>query len=175
MDGPARSAPGGAHGGDNLVKIRLARKGNRKRPFYRLVVAEDSSRRDGRFIEIVGTYDPLKKPAATEVNSDAVLRWLSEGAQPSDTVKRILMKCGIWAHWRAVQAGTAELDGMTGKVEGTIERTRDDQPSKKAVTRIAEEKETEKAAAAEAKAKSEAAADEGSDATGEAAETADES
>ena len=162
-----------------MVRIRLKRMGRKHRPFYKIIVVDSRRPRDGAAIEALGHYDPLKKPAAIEVKADAVLRWLSEGAQPSDTVKRILMKCGIWAHWRAVQAGTAELGGMTGKVEGTIERTRSDQPSKKAVTRIAEEKETEKAAAAEAKAKaktkSEAAADEDSDATGEAAETADES
>ena len=147
-----------------MVKIRLARKGNRKRPFYRVVVAEDSSRRDGRFIEIVGTYDPLTQPAAIEVQSDAVLKWLSQGAQPTDTVKRILMKSGVWAHWRAVQKGEAELGAMEGRVEGSVERGREARPSKKAAARIEEEA---------TKADEPAAAEETSDETAE--ETADES
>ena len=86
-------------------------------------------RRDGRFLEILGTYDPLKKPAASEVKSDAVLKWLANGAQPSDTVRRILAKTGVWAHWRAVQAGTAELAAMSDK--------RGPRPSKKKVGKVA--------------------------------------
>lgn len=119
-----------------MVKLRLARMGNRNRPYYRMVAAEDSSRRDGRFIEILGTYDPLKKPAAIEVESDAVLKWLSQGAQPSDTVRRILAKTGVWAHWRAVQAGKAELAAMTEKKTGTVERKRNPRMSKKAAAKI---------------------------------------
>ena len=130
-----------------MVKIRLARHGNRKRPFYRVVIAEEASRRDGRFIEIVGTYDPLQKPAVISLNADSILKWLSQGAQPTDTVKGVLAKCGIWAHWRAVQEGKAELGEMTGTVTGTVERERQEKPSKKAVAKIAEEEK----AAAEAK------------------------
>jgi small subunit ribosomal protein S16 len=102
-----------------------------------MVVAEDSHRRDGRFIEILGTYDPLKKPASIEVKSEAVLKWLSEGAQPTDTVKRILAKCGVWAHWRAVQEGKGALDAVTGRRAGTMERARRSRPSKKALAKIA--------------------------------------
>lgn len=131
-----------------LVKIRLARLGNRKRPFYRVVAAESANRRDGRFIEILGTYDPLRKPSAVEVKPEAVIKWLENGAQPTDTVRRILAKSGVWAHWRAVQAGEAEASSMTERVQGSIERTRGPKPSKKAVARIAEEKD----AAAEAEA-----------------------
>jgi small subunit ribosomal protein S16 len=130
-----------------LVKIRLARKGSHKRPFYRIVVAEESHRRDGRFIEIVGTYDPLSKPAGVEVKSEAVLKWLSQGAQPTDTVRRILANCGVWAHWRSVQAGQAELGDLTGRVTGELERKRTDRPSKKAVAKIAQKAEEAKAAA----------------------------
>lgn len=149
-----------------MVKIRLARKGSHKRPFYRIVVAEESSRRDGRFIEIVGTYDPLKKPAGIEVNSEAVLKWLSQGAQPTDTVKRILAKTGVWKHWRAVQAGDAPLEEMTGRVTGELERQRAERPSQKAVAKIAEDakaaeeaKKAEKAEEAEEAKKKEAAAE----------------
>jgi small subunit ribosomal protein S16 len=111
--------------------------GTTNRPYYRVVAAEDSMRRDGRFLEILGTYDPLKKPAATEVKSDAVLKWLANGAQPSDTVRRILAKTGVWAHWRAVQAGTAELSAMSEKRAGTVERGRGPRPSKKKVGKVA--------------------------------------
>ena len=131
-----------------MVKIRLARKGSRKRPYYRIVAAEEAYRRDGRFLEILGTYDPLKKPAGLEVKSEAVLKWLSKGAQPSDTVKRILAKAGVWAHWRAVQNGTAELEAMSGRLTGEIERQRPPRPSKKAAARIAPAEEAAPAAAA---------------------------
>ncbi len=141
--------------------------GNRKRPFYRVVVAEDTARRDGRFIEIVGTYDPLKKPAAIEVKSEAVVKWLSQGAQPTDTVKRILAKSGVWSHWQAVKRGEAEPAALTGRVEGTLERNREEKPSKKAVARIAEEEAKQAEAAAEA---TEEKAEESAEAEGEEAE-----
>jgi small subunit ribosomal protein S16 len=102
-----------------------------------MVAAEESSRRDGRFLEILGTYDPLKKPAAVEVKSDSVLKWLANGAQPSDTVRRILAKTGVWAHWRAVQAGTAELSAMSDRRTSVLERSRAPRPSKKAAAKIA--------------------------------------
>jgi len=131
-----------------LVKIRLTRMGNRKRPFYRVVVAEDSHRRDGRFIDILGTYDPLAKPAALEVKSEAVLDWLSKGAQPTDTVREILKKTGVWSHWRAVQQGKEEIGGLTGRRTGTVERGREAKPSKKAAAKIAESEKAEAASEA---------------------------
>ncbi len=73
-----------------MLTIRLARIGKKKRPFYRVVVTEKTRPRNGRFVEIVGTYDPLKKPAAVELNSERVQYWLSKGAQPSDTVRSFL-------------------------------------------------------------------------------------
>jgi small subunit ribosomal protein S16 len=73
-----------------VLMIRLARMGKKKRPFYRVVVTEKTRPRNGRFVEIVGTYDPLKKPAAIEVDRDRVQYWLSKGAQPSDTVRSLL-------------------------------------------------------------------------------------
>ena len=77
------------------VKIRLKRMGAKKAPYYRIVVADSRSKRDGRFIEQVGTYDPTKNPAVITVKEDAVLSWLEKGAQPSDTVRSILSKEGI--------------------------------------------------------------------------------
>lgn len=77
------------------VKIRLKRMGSKKQPFYRIVVADSRSPRDGRFIETVGTYNPLKEPSEVTLKEEVVLDWLSKGAQPSDTVRNILSKEGI--------------------------------------------------------------------------------
>jgi small subunit ribosomal protein S16 len=73
-----------------VLMIRLARIGKKKRPFYRVVVTEKTRPRNGRFVEIVGTYDPLKKPATVDVNTERVQYWISKGAQPSDTVRSLL-------------------------------------------------------------------------------------
>ncbi len=72
------------------VKIRLRRMGAKKAPFYRIVVADSRYSRDGRFIEEVGTYDPTKNPSAITVDSEKVEKWIKNGAQPTDTVKKIL-------------------------------------------------------------------------------------
>ena len=74
------------------VKIRLARRGSKKKPFYRIVVADSSSPRDGRFIEIVGTYDPRIEPAAITVKQEKVDEWLGKGAKATDTVRSLLKK-----------------------------------------------------------------------------------
>lgn len=121
-----------------MVKIRLTRKGTRNHPFYRVVAAEDSHRRDGRFIDILGTYDPTARPAAIEIEADRVIHWLSKGAQPSDTVREILKRAGVWAHWRAVQQGSAKPGDLTGRVAATVERKRAARPSKKSAAKIAE-------------------------------------
>ena len=73
-----------------MLTIRLARIGKKKRPFYRVVVTEKTRPRNGRFVEIVGTYDPHKKPSAVRIDSERVRYWLSKGAQPSDTVRSLL-------------------------------------------------------------------------------------
>jgi small subunit ribosomal protein S16 len=70
--------------------IRLSRIGKKKRPFYRVIVTEKTRPRNGRFVEIVGTYDPLQKPAAITLDHDRVNYWLGKGAQPSDTVRSFL-------------------------------------------------------------------------------------
>ena len=77
------------------TKIRLARAGAKKRPFYHVVVADERSRRDGRFIENMGTYDPTKNPAVVKLNEEKIIAWLGKGAQPTDTVRQILKKAGI--------------------------------------------------------------------------------
>jgi len=77
------------------VKIRLARHGAKKRPFYRIVVADSESPRDGRFLENLGTYNPLQEPAEVTLKSDRVHYWLQQGAIPTDTVKSLLKKQGL--------------------------------------------------------------------------------
>jgi len=76
------------------VKIRLARHGAKKHPFYRIVVADSESPRDGRYLENVGTYNPLKDPAEVTLKSDRIDYWLQQGAIPTDTVKSLLKKKG---------------------------------------------------------------------------------
>ncbi len=78
-----------------MVKIRLRRMGAKKAPFYRIVVADSRYPRDGRFIEEIGTYDPLKNPSVVVVNAERALEWIKTGAQPTDTVKSLLKKQGI--------------------------------------------------------------------------------
>ena len=77
------------------VKIRLTRMGSKKKPFYRINVADSRSPRDGRFIETIGTYDPMTEPAQIKVDAELAMKWLKNGAQPSDTVRNILSKEGI--------------------------------------------------------------------------------
>jgi small subunit ribosomal protein S16 len=77
------------------TKIRLARMGAKKKPFYRMVVADSQSPRDGRFIEIVGTYDPNKEPAAVFWKQDILKKWLSVGAEPTTTVKNLIRSSGV--------------------------------------------------------------------------------
>ena len=74
------------------MSIRLSRIGKKKKPFYRVVVIERTRPRDGRFLEIVGTYDPLKKPAELKLDADRIKHWLGKGAQPSDTVRSFLRR-----------------------------------------------------------------------------------
>lgn len=82
------------------VKLRLMRVGKKKQPSYRVVVADSRSPRDGRFIEIVGTYDPRPNPSVVALDNDKAVRWLRQGAQPSDPVRKLLEISGAWAQYR---------------------------------------------------------------------------
>ena len=84
-----------------MIKLRLRRMGAKKRPSYRIVVADSRSPRDGRFIETVGHYDPLTDPATIKINEERARYWLSVGAQPTDTVRDILRRSGLIADGRA--------------------------------------------------------------------------
>ncbi|HAK89868.1 MAG: 30S ribosomal protein S16 [Nitrospirae bacterium GWC2_46_6] len=78
-----------------MVKIRLTRLGAHKKPFYRIIVSDSRTRRDGPFIEIIGTYDPMKEPSEIKVNAERAKYWIGQGAQPTDTVKRLLNKAAV--------------------------------------------------------------------------------
>ena len=80
-----------------MVKLRLRRMGAKKRPSYRIVAADSRSPRDGAFIESVGFYDPITDPATINVNLDRARHWLNNGAQPTDTVRSILQRAGVYA------------------------------------------------------------------------------
>ncbi len=77
------------------VKIRLKRMGMKKHPFYRVIVADERSPRDGRFIEQIGTYDPMKQPSEINIDSEKAAKWLKNGAQPTDTVRTLLQQTGV--------------------------------------------------------------------------------
>lgn len=89
------------------VKIRLQRKGRRKRPFYHIVVADSRAPRDGRFIEKIGTYNPMTNPATIEIDRDAAFEWMGKGAQPTDTVRAILRFKGVM-YRKHLQRGVAK-------------------------------------------------------------------
>ena len=89
------------------VKIRLARHGAKKKPFYRIVVADVECPRDGRYLENVGTYNPLRNPAEVTLKTDRVHYWLQQGAIPTDTVRNILKKEGVFAPPVQQEAQTA--------------------------------------------------------------------
>ena len=127
------------------LKIRLARGGAKKRPFYRIVVADSRMPRDGRFIERVGTYNPMlpkEHPERIELKTERIQHWLSVGARPSDRVARFL--------------GTADIIPMPG----IPEQTKKNQPKVKAQERLKEAEEKAAAAAEEAPAEDEAPAEE---------------
>lgn len=89
------------------VKIRLQRHGRKAKPFYHIVAADSRAPRDGRFIQKLGTYDPLTKPATIELDRDAAYNWLEKGAQPTDTVRAILRYKGVY-YRRHLQRGVAK-------------------------------------------------------------------
>jgi small subunit ribosomal protein S16 len=89
------------------VRIRLKRLGAKKRPFYRVVVADQRSPRDGRFIENIGTYHPLEDPSGIEIDQERALYWLGVGAQPSNTVRVLMTKVGIWDAFNAGKTGAS--------------------------------------------------------------------
>lgn len=87
------------------VKIRMRRMGSKRKPFYRIVVADSRMPRDGRFIEEVGYYNPLTNPDEVKLEEDKILEWLEKGAQPSDTVRSLLSKAGLMTRYHDAKYG----------------------------------------------------------------------
>ena len=83
------------------VKLRLKRMGAKAKPFYRIVAADSRSPRDGRFIEVVGTYNPVGKADQVKIDEEKAIKWLSNGAQPTDTVRNLLSSTGTWAKFKS--------------------------------------------------------------------------
>ena len=82
------------------VKLRLMRMGKKKQPTYRVVAADSRSPRNGRFIEIVGTYEPREEPTRVLIDNDKAVAWLRKGAQPTDTVEKLLKQSGAWEQFK---------------------------------------------------------------------------
>lgn len=134
------------------TRIRLRRLGATKRPFYRVVVADQRSPRDGRFIENIGKYHPLEDPSLIEIDAERALHWLRVGAQPSDQVRNLMVKVGIWGTF------VAERPSADGQVRVRDAATDEPKLSKKAQAKAAAAAE-EPAAPAEPEAPAEVAAD----------------
>jgi len=94
-----------------VIKLRLRRMGAKKRPSYRIVAADSRSPRDGRFIEAVGFYDPLTEPATIKLNEERIRYWLSVGAQPTDTVRNMLVRHGLIEAPKTAQPGATSTAG----------------------------------------------------------------
>jgi small subunit ribosomal protein S16 len=91
-----------------MVRIRLARVGSKKQPSYRIIIADQHNARDGRFLEIVGHYNPRVDPPAIDMVEDRIMYWLGQGAQPSEPVARMLQKNGIWEKHLASKVKAAD-------------------------------------------------------------------
>lgn len=89
-----------------MVKLRLMRMGKKKQPTYRIVATDSRSPRDGRFIEIVGHYDPRQEPSSIVIDNDKAVAWLRRGAQPTDTVERLLKISGAWDEFKGTKAAS---------------------------------------------------------------------
>ncbi|HQT91105.1 MAG TPA: 30S ribosomal protein S16 [Candidatus Kryptobacter bacterium] len=138
------------------VRLRLRKTGRKNQPSYKVVAADSRSPRDGRFLETVGTYNPLRNPAEIKINEEKAFKWLKRGALPTDTVRSLLRKSGLWYKWYLMKKGLDESAvaqklaewqaGQEAKNLRGAERKQRRKASKKA------KKATESAPAAEASA-----------------------
>jgi small subunit ribosomal protein S16 len=133
------------------TRIRLRRLGAKKRPFYRVVVADQRAPRDGRFIENIGKYHPLEDPSLIEIDEERALHWLRVGAQPSDQVRNLMVKVGIWDRFVTERPSAADL------VKTKTEKPAKEKLSKKAAAKAAAEAEAPPALVEEAHAAAEEA------------------
>ena len=114
------------------TRIRLRRMGANKRPFYRVVVADQRAPRDGRFIEAIGKYHPLSDPSLIEIDEERAMHWLRVGAQPSNQVRNLMSKIGIWEKF------VTERPSAAASVKPAKERPAKEKRSKKALAKAAE-------------------------------------
>ena len=119
---------------DVAVKLRLKRMGKKKQPTYRIVVADSRSPRDGRFIEAIGTYAPRAEPSLIAVDNAKAVAWLTEGAKPSETVRKILEVSGAWAEFTASKPAKERKPARGGKAAERAARPAKKAAAKKAAT-----------------------------------------
>lgn len=100
-----------------MVKLRLRRAGKKKQPFYKVVATDIRSPRDGRYLEAVGSYDPRMHPPELKFKEERVFHWLRKGAQPTDTVRSLFRRSGLWLRWTLTKRGVDEA-----KMQGILER-----------------------------------------------------
>ena len=128
-----------------MVKLRLRRAGRKKRPFYRIVAADSRAPRDGRFIELVGTYNPLPAVAEVDFKEERIIHWLQNGAQPTATVKNLLQNKGLWLKWTLIKKGADDA-----KIAEELAKWEVVQEEK--IKRLAQKREEAKSKKAKAKA-----------------------
>ena len=133
------------------VKLRLRRTGRKNQPSYKVVAADSRAARDGRFIESVGTYNPLRNPAEIKFNEEKAFKWLKRGALPSDTVRSLLRKTGLWYKWYLMKKGLDEsaiaqklVEWQAGQ-EAKLARDAERKQRHKAARKAKKTKETAKA------------------------------
>jgi len=122
------------------VKLRLRRMGNTNRPFYRVVAIDSRNRRDGRALEELGHYDPLKRPAAVLLKEEAIFAWLRRGAEPSDTVRELMRTKGMLLKWELLQKGVSAEEAtrqVAAALDKQVPRAKRQRPSKKAAAKAA--------------------------------------
>ena len=156
------------------VKIRLQRHGKKGKPFYHIVVADSRARRDGRFIEKLGTYNPITNPATIDLNVDSAVKWLNNGAQPTDTARSILSYKGV-LYKKHLQGGVAKgafdqaeaerrfnawLEEKEAKIQGKVDTLAKAKVDAKQLALEAEQKVNEARIAAKAQAEAPAEAEE---------------
>lgn len=140
------------------VRMRLRREGKKKAPFYRVVVADSRSPRDGRYIEDIGFYQPLHEPSTIEINGERAMYWLRNGAQPSDQVKQLLRITGVWEEFKPGDAGRDRTQKIEARRKAAEERDAKVAEAEAAAAKELAEKQAAEEAAAQA-AEAEAAAD----------------
>jgi small subunit ribosomal protein S16 len=143
------------------VKIRLMRVGKKKQPTYRVVVADGRSPRDGRFIEIIGQYQPRQEPSVIDIDADSALAWLRKGAQPTEQVQKLLTQTGVWAQYESERSKPAVTQlsrrgYVTGKVAPGVKQ---EKPAKAAADAPAADAPATETPAADAPATETPAAD----------------